>query len=111
MSQAEDIAKTAKQSVYLTVGNEEQNNSDQLLLEMMYLSVVNHIISNHEYETVIENHLHYLLGRNGKAVSYIDYEGEENYENVDNSVNIMKQFEADSEFIFMLSGIIESYQR
>lgn len=111
MSQAEDIAKTAKQSVYLTAGNANQDNSDQLLLEMMYLSVVNHIISNHEYETVIENHLHYLLGRNGKAVSYIDYEGEENYENVDNSVNIMKQFEADSEFIFMLSGIIESYQR
>lgn len=105
MSQAEDISETARKSVYLTAGNKEQNNNPQLLLEMMYLTVVNHIISNHEYETVIENHLHYFLGRNEKAISYIDKAGENNYESVDSSLGIMKQFEADSKLIFMLSEV------
>ena len=31
---------------------------------MEIIAVMNHIITNHEYATVLENHLHYLLGRN-----------------------------------------------
>lgn len=103
---AEDIAENARKSAYFTSGNAEQDNNNDMLLEMMYLTVVNHIISNHEYEMIIENYLHYFLGRNSKAISYIDNTGENNYEKIDSSLGIMKQFDADSKLIFMLSGII-----
>ena len=106
MSEAEDIAKVSRASLYFTAGNEKQDNNDKLLLDMMYLTVVNHIISNHEYETVIQNHLHYFLGVNPKAVSYIENAGERSYEDLGSSLGIMKQFEEDSKLIFMLSEIV-----
>lgn len=110
MMYAEDIAENARKSSYFTSGNTQQDNNNDMLLEMMYLTVVNHIISNHEYETIIENYLHYFLGRNSKAISYIDNAGENNYERIDSSLGIMKQFDADSKLIFMLSEIISKTQ-
>ena len=95
MDKAEEISYASRQAVYLTAGDSERDNCEQLLAEMMNLSVVNRIISNHEYETVIENHLHYLLGRNENAGNHII-----------NQTGIMKQFESDSKLILMLSGIL-----
>ncbi len=95
MEKAEEISYVAREAVYFTAGNQEQDNCGQLLLEMMNLSVVNRIISNHEYETVIENHLHYFLGRNETANNHVA-----------NQTGIMKQFESDGKLIFMLSGIL-----
>lgn len=97
MTKAEKISYTAREAVYLTAGNTQQDNNNQLLLEMMCLSVVNCIISNHEYETVIENHLHYFLGRNETAHNHIE-----------NSTGIMKQFEADGKLVLMLSEIMKN---
>lgn len=115
MSRAEEISKQAGAGVYLTAEDEEQENNNQMLLEMMYLTVVNHVITNHEYETVIENHLHYLMGRNEKAVSYIDKVGTKNSEAAEESAGaapgIMKQFDADSKLILMLSEIMDSGDR
>lgn len=111
MSQSEDIAKTSKESLYFTAGNEKQSNNDQLLVEMMYLAVVNYIISNHEYETIIENHLHYFMGRNAQAISYIENIGERSYEHVEGSLGLMQQFEADSKLIFMLSEVVINGKR
>lgn len=108
MTKAEDISETARNAPFLTDGNEEQDNNQELLLNMMYMTLVNHIISNHEYENIIENHLHYFLGRNKKAICYIDDVGENNYRLYDQNNGIMKQFDADSRFIFMLSGIVGS---
>ena len=34
--------------------------------------LVDYIITNHEYYTVIENHIHYLLGRNPKGVRAVE---------------------------------------
>ena len=107
MMQAEDISGTAENSTYLAAGSKEQDNNNILLLDMMYLTVVNHIISNQEYGTVIEDHLHYFLGRNEKAISYIDNAGEKSYSDIDSSLGIMKQFDANSKLIFMLSEIVE----
>ena len=97
MSKAEEVSYTAREAVYMTAGNKEQENDAQLLLDMMCLSVVNKIISNHEYETVIENHLHYFLGRNETARNHIE-----------SSTGIMKQFEADSKLVLMLGEIMEN---
>ncbi len=111
MSRAEEISEAAGSNIYLTTGNKEQDNNDQMLLEMMYLTVVNHVITNHEYETVIENHLHYFLGRNDKAVSYIDKAGSRSYESIGEGLSITKQFDSDSKLIFMLSEIRDSLKR
>lgn len=111
MQQAENIAASARTSIYLTTENKEQDNSRQLLLNMMYLSVVNQIIANYEYKMVIENHLHYLLGRNDNAVIYVGRIGTGNYGNENDSPGIMKQFDADSKLIFMFGGIADSLEK
>ncbi len=106
MIKAEEISETARNSLFLTGGDKEQENIGELLLDMMYMTLVNHVISNHEYENIIENHLHYFMGRNQKAISYIDNVGENNYRLIDENLGIMKQFEADSRLIFMLSEVV-----
>ncbi len=109
MTKAEEISETARNSLFLTGGSRDQDNIGELLLEMMYMTLVNHVISNHEYENVIENHLHYFMGRNQKAISYIDNVGENNYRLIDENLGIMKRFEADSRLIFMLSEIVSAH--
>lgn len=111
MDKAEKVSFLSRESVYGTGGNEAQDNNGQLLQDMMYLTMIDHVITNHEYETVIENHLHYFMGRNAKAVSYIDNIGERNYKEIDENLGIMKQFDADSKLIFMLSEIVGSHRK
>jgi endoglucanase len=102
---AQDISARARLSQYLTAGNEKQDNNSELLTDMFFLSIVNHIITNHEYGTVIENHLHYLMGRNSDGISYIDEVGALNYRDIDNRLGIMNQFGLNSKLVFMLSEI------
>ena len=78
---------------------------------MMILTMVDYVIANHEYENVIENHLHYFMGRNRQSISYIDRVGENNYRLIDENLGIMKGFDADSKLIFMLSEIVSSHRR
>lgn len=111
MEKAEVVSLKSRESFYGTEGNKEQDNNAQLLQNMMYLTMIDHVITNHEYETIIENHLHYFMGRNAKAISYIDNVGERNYKEIDESLGIMKQFEADSKLIFMLSEIVGCHRR
>ncbi len=108
---AEEISEKAKASGYLVEQGEGQEHNLLLLQNMMYLTMVDYMISNHEYETVIENHLHYFMGRNRQAVSYIDDIGENNYRQIDESLGIMKNFDADSKLIFMLSEIVERHRK
>lgn len=110
MARAEEVSAASRQSVFLTAGNKKQDNNAELLENMMYLTTVDHIITNHEYETMIENHLHYFMGRNALAISYIDNVGENNYKSIDNSLGIMNQFVADSKLIFMLSEIVGNHR-
>ncbi len=67
----EQIVGYSKREEYFTYGNKEQSNNEELLADMMELSVVNYIIANHEYGTVLQNHLHYFLGRNAKCITYL----------------------------------------
>jgi endoglucanase len=106
MLMAEDITARARRSQYLTAGNERQDNNGELLADMFFLSFVNYIIPNHEYGTVVENHLHYLCGRNATGISYIDEAGMLNYRDIDSRLGIMNQIETNSKLYFMLSAII-----
>lgn len=58
----EQISLNARDGAYLTANEEPEN----ILNDMEVIAVMNHIITNHEYTTVLENHLHYLLGRNAE---------------------------------------------
>ena len=105
LSDVEEISFASKNSKYLTEGNKEQNNNKELLQKMVRLAVVDHIITNHEYMTVLENHLHYFLGRNALSISYIDDVGSRNYETIDEKTGIMRQMDSNAELIVMLSAI------
>ncbi len=105
MDKAEAIAEASSKSQYLTAGNRKQDNNVELLEAMVYLSIVNHIIKNHEYGTVIENHLHYFMGRNSGGISYIDGIGAKNYQSVSSGLGIMNQIGPNSRLIFMISEI------
>jgi endoglucanase len=105
---AEDVSARARSSRYLTAGNRIQDNNSELLQDMFYLSIVNYVITNHEYGTVLENHLHYLLGRNSAGISYIDEAGALNYKEIDNRLGVMNHIESNSKLLFLLSAILNS---
>lgn len=105
LSDVEQISYASKKSKYLTEGNKEQDNNCELLRKMVRLAVVDNIITNHEYMMVLENHLHYFLGRNSACISYIDDVGSRNYMTVDARMGIMKQIDHDAELVVLLSAI------
>lgn len=67
MEKAEMIATQSRQADYLV-----EEKQDEFMDNMTVMSVVDYIITNHEYYTVIENHIHYLLGRNPKGVRAVE---------------------------------------
>jgi endoglucanase len=103
---AEDISARARSSRYLTAGNKIQDNNNELLSDMFYLAIVNYVITNHEYGTVLENHLHYLLGRNSAGISYIDEAGALSYKEIDNRLGVMNNIESNSKLLFFMSSIL-----
>ena len=87
--------------------DEQQSGSAELLRDITRLAVVDHIITNHEYATVLQNHLHYMLGRNLYAISYLDGAGSRNYININENQGIMNQVELNAELVLMMSSIME----
>ncbi len=107
MREAEQISYASKNSKLLVDADKEQSNSAQLLQELSRLVVVDHIITSHEYATVLENHLHYLLGRNLQSISYLDGTGERNYKDIDETQGIMNQIDLNAELVLMMSAILD----
>lgn len=62
----EQIAANAHASRWLVDGQ----SPEELLYHMEVLGFMNYVITNHEYDTVIGNHIHYLMGRNEKGEDY-----------------------------------------
>ena len=105
MKQSEEISTLSRESAFLVPCDLEQLNNTDLLDKMMNMILVDYVITNHEYDTIIENYLHYFLGRNLLSVSYIDNTGTNNYININESMGIMKQFENNSKLLFLLSKV------
>ncbi|MCR5031887.1 MAG: glycoside hydrolase family 9 protein [Lachnospiraceae bacterium] len=87
MSDAEKIAGKIQSSRYTTQTGLEADGLDKMLQDMQIMVVVNYTIPNYEYATVIENQLHYLLGRNESAICLMAGEGSVSVKPAD-SVNI-----------------------
>ena len=73
--------------------------------DMSRLAVVDHIITIHEYATVLENHAHYMLGRNLQSISRRDCVGECNSCDVKVSLVIMNQMTKNAEKVILLVAI------
>ncbi len=111
MKKGEEVCEQVRVSKYLLKETGSKENNQKLLQNMMYLTAVDYMISNHEYENMIENHLHYFMGRNTYSICYIDNIGEYNYVKLDDNMGIMRQFDADSKLIFMLSDIVQTHRK
>ena len=110
MAEGEKISYASKNSKFLVSMDEQQSGSAGQLRDITRLAVVDHIITNHEYETVLENHLHYMLGRNQQSISYLDGAGDRNYKDIDEKQGIMNQVELNAELVLMMSAIMEELQ-
>ncbi len=102
MNKAERIVEESKQSAYFVTGD---SNID-MLSDMLCLAVIDHVITNHEYVTVLESHLHYFLGRNSEGVSFIEGIGKVHSSAADVQIEITKQPELTATLMFMLGEII-----
>ena len=72
---------------------------------MVVLTIVDYVIANQEYASIIENHLHYLLGRNSMAISYVDGVGEREYSVREGQQSVMDGGFMESALLFMLSEV------
>ncbi len=101
MEKAEKIAADSKTSFYQINLN---SDSEEILWNMVVFTVVDKVISNHEYDMVIENHLHYFLGRNPSAVSFVDGVGVCNYAEGGQDLVLDGGFK-EAAFLFILSEV------
>ena len=65
-AEAEEIAVRANENVYMT-GSTLQEGEEKILWDMILVSAIDYVITNNEYATMIEEHLHYLAGENETA--------------------------------------------
>ncbi len=107
MRKGETISFASRDSKLLVNTDEKQGGNAGLLRDMMRLAVVDHIITNHEYATVLENHVHYMLGRNLQSISYLDGVGGRNYRDVDASLGIMNQMDQNAEMVLLFAAIMD----
>ena len=99
MKRAEIIAKAATDDSFLVSVSGDVTG---LLDDMRCLTVTNHIIYNHEYTTIIENHLHYLMGMNPEGINYVTEDTENPYVDT-GALGIMNDPLNDALLIFMMS--------
>lgn len=104
MDEAAEIAKESKNSYYQI---NLYKSDEEILWDMVLFTVVDKVISNHEYDTVIENHLHYYLGRNSYAASMIDGAGKYSYTEEEGLRSVMDGGFKESVLLLILSEINE----
>lgn len=99
---AAEIATESRNSYYQINLNKED---EELLWDMVVFTVIDKVISNHEYAAIIENHLHYFVGRNPFAASMIDGIGEHSYMEEEEMESVMDGGFRQSVLLLMLSEI------
>lgn len=102
MKRSEAIASAASKSTYLVTDLGRKDGFDRMLKDMRCLTITDHIIYNYEYTTIIENHAHFLMGRNPDAVNYVTSATERTYLDA-GMASIAGDPWRNSLFIFMLS--------
>jgi endoglucanase len=104
MKKASKIAQAARNSAYMVT---DTSDHSRILDDMRVITITDHIIYNYEYTTIIENHAHFLMGRNREAVNYVTDNTEHTYLETGEGTGIMNEPLLNAKFIFMLSVIKE----
>lgn len=108
MKKAETVSQESRRATLFVPHDANQLNNSELLDSMTYLCLADYVVTNHEYDTIIENYLHYFLGRNKLSITYLDGVGTCSYMEIDSSLGIMKQFDEVAKLVFMLAKICEN---
>ncbi len=104
MDEAERIAMNAGRESYFVFSEEASRDPNSLFIKMVHMCVVNHVITNYEYNTVIENHFHYLMGRNPQGICHaLGWNGKELAPD-----DIFANPYQNAQFIFILSELISN---
>lgn len=72
MDEAEMISAASKTGAYQVETEIEEGAAETFFTHMTVMSVVNYVITNLEYATVIENHHSYLAGVNPSGINYLE---------------------------------------
>lgn len=110
MLEGEQISYASKNSRLLVCMDEKLSGNAGLLRDITRLAVVDHIITNHEYATVLQNHLHYMLGRNYQSICYLDGAGTRSYKEINEKYGIMKQVELNAELVLVMSAVMDEFR-
>lgn len=107
MDLGENIAGESKNDSMLALSTGDGVSCQDLLWKMTVMTSIDYIIGNHEYDTILENNLHYLLGRNVNSYSYIEDYGNDTGI-CDTELCVSEDLTQVSELIFMMSEIISN---
>ena len=98
MEKVEVLAKESNQNAYRVCGTTE----DEIFDNLFYLTIINHVITNHEYGTVLGSHLHYFLGRNPEGISYFQDKGYRHLKNNEKMKEITGQPQLSATMLLIL---------
>ena len=107
MDMGEKIAANSKEDSMLALSLEDGVSCQNLLWKMTVMTSIDYIIANHEYDTILENNLHYMLGRNPNAYSYIRGYGNDKPIN-EQDLSVSDDLTQVSALIYILSEIISN---
>lgn len=105
MSYVEDLSYYAKNHSYLHVGEITSETLQGMLFDSARIVVANYIITNNEYERILEKYIHFFLGSNQYAYSYISELGSRIADSKEDNICIDNQVEADAYWILLLSDV------
>ena len=103
MKKSEKIAQEASQDNFLVTDQKADGDFTKLLDDMRCLTITDHVIYNHEYTTIIENHAHFLMGMNPEGMNYVTDSTERTYADDSSKYGIVNDPRNDALFVFMLS--------
>ncbi len=103
MKKAETIARASTEDVFM-VTDRADNGFGKVLEDMRWLVIINHVIYNHEYTTIIENHVHYMLGMNPDAANFLMDNTERTYSDL-GAAAVMDDPTLNAMLVLVLGGI------
>lgn len=103
MNRAESIAQISHEQALMVADTDFTKEKDQLLQHMVEIAFADYVITNHEYANVMENHLHFFLGRNPESVSYLSDYGDVSCRTDE---DILKDPVTHANFVFMMSAVM-----
>ena len=107
MDMGEMIAVESKDDSMLALSVKDGASCQELLWKMTIMTSIDFIIGNHEYDTILENNVHYLLGRNINSYSYIAGYGNDSVINSE-KLSVSDDLTQVSALIFIMSEIVSN---